>query len=273
MSNLSSSGRFKPYEELEFRDDFMFGKVMEDSELCRDVLECLLQQPVGELRDIDPQREFRYSEEGKPIRLDIYTRDEDRVYDAEMQNQNNESLENLELPKRSRFYQSSIDTDCMNKNYSYRKLPESAILFICTFDPFEKGLSQYTFKEKCEEDGSISLKDGTKKIFYNCTYKGDDIPEDKKQLYNYIENGKTKSELTKRIDSSVKEARKREEWKSDYMKERVIIMDAIEAERERAEKAEDRAEKAKGRAEKERARADSAEAELARYKEKYGVLA
>jgi len=34
----------KKYEELEFRDDFMFGKVMQDK--------------------------------GKPIRLDIYTRDE-----------------------------------------------------------------------------------------------------------------------------------------------------------------------------------------------------
>ena len=32
----------KSYEELQFTDDFMFGKVMEDKELCRDVLECLL---------------------------------------------------------------------------------------------------------------------------------------------------------------------------------------------------------------------------------------
>ena len=39
----------KSYEELQFTDDFMFGKVMEDKELCRDVLECLLQEPVGTL--------------------------------------------------------------------------------------------------------------------------------------------------------------------------------------------------------------------------------
>ena len=47
--------RIKAYEELEFKDDFMFGKVMQDSELCRDVLECLLQRPVGKLRDVEPQ--------------------------------------------------------------------------------------------------------------------------------------------------------------------------------------------------------------------------
>ncbi len=37
----------KSYEELRFTDDFMFGKVMEDRELCRDVLECLLGEKGG----------------------------------------------------------------------------------------------------------------------------------------------------------------------------------------------------------------------------------
>ena len=36
----------KQYEELEYRDNFMFGKTMEDLELCHDVIECLLQRPV-----------------------------------------------------------------------------------------------------------------------------------------------------------------------------------------------------------------------------------
>ena len=36
----------KRYEELTIADDFMFGKVMEDMELCRDSLERLLQNPV-----------------------------------------------------------------------------------------------------------------------------------------------------------------------------------------------------------------------------------
>ena len=42
----------KRYEELTIEDDFMFGKVMEDKELCRDVLQCLLEEPVGELEDV-----------------------------------------------------------------------------------------------------------------------------------------------------------------------------------------------------------------------------
>ena len=101
----------KRYEELSIEDDFMFGKVMEDKELCRDVLQCLLEEPVGELEDVRTQREFRYTSKGKPIRLDMYTRDQKRIYDAEMQRLNHQTPENLELPRRSRFYQSTMDTD------------------------------------------------------------------------------------------------------------------------------------------------------------------
>lgn len=102
---MSKTKTMKSYDELMFSDDFMFGKVMEDKELCRDVLECLLQQPIGELSEVQTQREYRYTSDGKPIRLDVYNEDSDgRIYDTEMQNLNNKTLETHQLPKRSRFY-------------------------------------------------------------------------------------------------------------------------------------------------------------------------
>lgn len=103
------------YEELKFSDDFMFGKVMEDKELCREVLECLLQQPVGELTDMHLQRQFCYTQDGKPIRLDVCASNDEAIYDAEMQNLNHIKPEKLELPKRSRFYQSLMDADFLQK--------------------------------------------------------------------------------------------------------------------------------------------------------------
>lgn len=88
-----ANNSFKAYEELEFRDDFMFGLVMQDNELCHDVLECLLQRPVGELSEIVSEKELRFTSDGKPIRMDIYTRDSDGVYDAEVQNLNKKRVE------------------------------------------------------------------------------------------------------------------------------------------------------------------------------------
>ena len=60
---------------------------------------------------------------------------------------NHKSVESHQLPRRSRYYQASIDTDYMDEGDSYRNLPDSNVMFICTFDPFGLGLSQYTFCE------------------------------------------------------------------------------------------------------------------------------
>ena len=100
---MSKQRAMKNYEELRFSDDFMFGKVMEDPELCREVLECLLQEPVGELKEVQTQREFRFTVDGKPIRLDVYNEDSrGAIYDAEMENLNRKTVDSHQLPKRSR---------------------------------------------------------------------------------------------------------------------------------------------------------------------------
>lgn len=230
---MSEQRKLKKYEELCYRDDFMFGKVMADPELCRRVLECLLQRPVSELKEVQTQREFKFVVDGKPIRLDVYNEDsEGNVYDAEMENLNHKSVESHQLPRRSRYYQASIDTDYMDEGDSYRNLPDSNVMFICTFDPFGLGLSQYTFCETCEEDHKLKLNDGTVKIFYNCSYDGEDIPDSLREFYDYVENGNTGSELTKRIDEAVVKSRKNSVWRSQYMKERIVLQDAREEGRE-----------------------------------------
>ena len=223
----------KSYEELKFSDDFMFGKIMEDKELCREVLECLLQQPVGELTEVQTQREFKYTSDGKPIRLDVYNEDSDgRIFDAEMENLNHKTIEQHQLPKRSRFYQGAIDIDFMDKNYSYKILPESRVIFICTFDPFKLGLSRYTFRERCDENPEICLNDGTEKVFYNCKYEGEDIPDGIRNLYEFIGTGNASDELTEKLNSAVAKAHKNEIWRTQYMKEWVVIQDARDEGRE-----------------------------------------
>ena len=132
----------KDYEDLTITDDFMFGKIMEDRDLCRKMLECLLDQSVGKLQEVQNERELQYTADGKPIRMDVYSRDDENIYDAEMQNLNHRKLEDLELPKRSRFYQAMMDVDFLRKGNTYRRLPESPVLFLCTFDPFGEGLAK-----------------------------------------------------------------------------------------------------------------------------------
>ena len=252
----------KNYEELRLSDDFMFGKVMEDGMLCREVLECLLGKPVGELEEIEPQREFRYALDGKPIRLDIYTRAGEAVYDAEMQNLNHKKPEDYDLPKRSRFYQSVMDTDHLKKNQSYRTLPETDILFICTYDPFGQDLPQYTFRNRCEEVPELELQDYTVKYFFNCTCEGVEIPENMQALYRYIMTGQPTDELTRKLQRAVEAGRRNEKWRTEYMKE--LLHDDDMREEGRAEgREEGRAEgrdEERANTEREKVRADAQEA-------------
>ena len=231
----------KRYEKLTISDDFMFGKAMGDKVLCHDVLERMLEEQVGELKDVQAQREFRYTVDGKPVRLDMYARDRKRIYDAEMQNRNHHSVEKLELPKRSRFYQSTMDTDHLSRGKSYRELPEGKVLFLCTFDPFGLGYAKYSFENLCKEDRELCLKDGTEKIFYNCVCDPEKVPENLKELYDYIRDGKVGGELTRRMDEAVLRARENEEWRSEYMKE-LLHDDDVREEGREAGRAEGRAE-------------------------------
>ncbi len=116
------------------------------------------------------------------------------------------------------------------------------------------------------EKTDLKLGDGTEKHYYNCMYEGSDLPEDLAEFYRYIRTGEALSDLTKRIDAAVEKGRKNEIWRSAYMKERVIIMDAIKEEREARLKAEEEFRSERERAEKEirseRERAEKAEEEI-----------
>jgi len=68
-----------------------------------------------------------------------------------------------EVSKRSRFYQSLMDTPILKsgKRTKYRKLPSTIIIFITQEDIFKRDLAKYTFTEQCEEIQGLHLDDGT----------------------------------------------------------------------------------------------------------------
>ncbi len=62
------------------------------------------------------------------------------VYNVEMQKGKGKNL-----AKRSRYYQGSIDLDMISKGRDYNELQKSFVIFICIFDPFNKGRYFYIF--------------------------------------------------------------------------------------------------------------------------------
>lgn len=203
----------KKYEELDITDPFIFAKVMSEKELCKPLLENILNIKIRDIVYVDYEETIQMTAKSKGIRLDIYVEDDDNtVFNLEMQ-----TTTYKELPKRSRYYQGIIDLNMIEKGESYDILKESYVIFICTFDFFEKGRSVYEFENVCLEDSEIKLNDGTHKIFLNTKGDKSDINEELKSLLEYFDGSEPESELTRRIDIKVIAARKNERWRREYM--------------------------------------------------------
>lgn len=76
---------FKPFEELEFSDDFMFGKIMQNPEICGGVIERLLHIKVNRIEFPKLQNTIKPYYTSKGVRFDVYLKDSDRVFDIEIQ--------------------------------------------------------------------------------------------------------------------------------------------------------------------------------------------
>ncbi|MCM1251661.1 MAG: Rpn family recombination-promoting nuclease/putative transposase [Clostridium sp.] len=202
------------WESLRISNDFMFGKVMQDAELCKELLQRILPDlEIDHIEYPEAQKAIRLDADAKSVRLDVYVRDgKGTVYDIEMQ-----VADTKELPKRSRYYQSMIDLQMIDKGQSYKKLKPSYVIFISPFDIFGKGKHIYTFENICKEDTSITLKDEAVKIFLNADSSQDDVSKELKAFLDYVAGKESEDDFVQRLEEAVKEARKNREWRHEYM--------------------------------------------------------
>ena len=202
----------KAWEELEIKDDFMFAKVMRDKRICKMLLERLLQTKIRDIVYLDEQKTIDIEKDAKSVRLDVYLEEENRVFDLEMETTNKGNL-----PKRSRYYQGMIDLNTIEKGENYKKLKESYIIFICTFDPFHQGKAQYTFENLCLEDKELKLNDGAKKVFFNAKDYINAEDEEVREFLKYVNGEKSDNPFVKEIEDKVAQVKKNEEWRLEYV--------------------------------------------------------
>ena len=155
---------------LNLSDFALFLSVMKNKEAYQCTLSLILDEPDLELEDVKAEEVILNKSGKRAIRLDAWAVAKDqRQFNMEMQNDAN----NDDIPKRSRFYQSMLDTPILKagKQTRYKNLPSTVIIFITQEDIFGKDFAKYTFTEQCEEIKGLHLDDGSKKIFLNMTSK------------------------------------------------------------------------------------------------------
>ena len=207
--------------QINLSDFALFLSVMKVKEAYEDVLSIILNEPDLRLKEVKVEQVILNKSGKRAIRLDAWALDvRDRQFDMEMQN----DTDGDDVRKRSRFYQSMLDTPVLKsgKQTRYKNLPSAAIIFITQEDIFGRDLAMYTFSERCEEISDLPLEDGTCKIFLNMTSKNG-RPELVSLLqymkYTTLDNEDVteKDDRILDLDKIVREVKQSEEWEAMEM--------------------------------------------------------
>lgn len=212
-------GRQKRLQDLTIKDNFMFGAVMSIEENCIAFLEMVLGFPIEKVV-VSKERSMIYHPEYRGVRLDIYARDEKHThYNVEMQ-----ARRQADLGKRSRYYHSQIDVECLEKGLPYEELPNTFVIFICDFDPFGCGLYYYSFQNECQEDTRAKLCDGNKTIFLSTKGKNkEQMPQSLVKFLKFVEADLVESEedfddeLVRQFQTSIRKIKTSREMGERYM--------------------------------------------------------
>ena len=204
------------WENLTIANDFMFGKIFQNPELCLGLLRLIL--PDLNITDISfpvLQKSIRETLDTKGIRPDITVDEkEQRIISVDMQVSNADDIR-----KRTKAYHSLLTVDSFQRKNvgKYGDIPESIVIFICCFDLFRLKRHIYTFRNTCVQNPDLSLNDGTTTIFLNSKGKDDDISPELKAFLNLV-NGKTSGDpFVRRIEQELFVARQNAQWRHDYM--------------------------------------------------------
>lgn len=208
----------RQFKDLNLNNAFLFAALANDPEACQLLLKLILGRDIPKV-NVKTEHNILLNSDTKCVRLDVNARSEYEVnYNVEAQNSNEHNI-----VRRSRFYQAQLDVAELKPGDDYNKLPESFVIFICTFDPFGRGLYQYTFIEKCVEDG-VPLGDGTCKIFFSTVGENkEEVQKDLIEFLGYYENStdeyvnRVNNPLITKLHEKMVMLKKSREWEAGYM--------------------------------------------------------
>ncbi len=220
----------KKFQELTIKDSFMFAAVMTDESICRSMLEVVLGMHILEVTVIT-EKTMDYHPDFHGVRLDVLAVENgtQRRFNVEMQ---------VKRPKdifrRCRFYHSGMDMNLLRGGIDYEILPDAYVIFICDFDPFEKGMYRYSCRMTCLETGEV-VKDGSTTILLNTHGKNpQEISPELLQFLEYVKDPEVSLEVARDnrfindLENCVAAVKQDRNWEVKYMQFREMLRDEHE---------------------------------------------
>lgn len=255
----------KKLEELNLLDDFLFGTLISHpvygERFAGVLVNTVLDRDVKILKIVPQMNCYGQDTDRHGTRLDVYIEEEDgaaqgeigvgNIYDVEP-DQTSDTAERRALPRRVRFYRSTIDTRNLQSGVDYSQLKNVIIIMVLPYDPFGCDRIVYTVRNTCLEEPELEYDDGALNLFLYTKGQKGTISQKLRELLHYLEDtswNNAVNDSLREVQTMVDSVKRNKEVSISYMKiyerERMIRNEG------RAEGlAEGRAEgKAEGRAE------------------------
>ena len=214
----------KRWEELTLADNFIFQKFMMNETLCKKILGEILGKEVVKIEYPEYEKNIAIRHDAKGIRLDVYVKGEDEVYNVEMQNS-----QTGDLPKRGRYYRDLIDLDLLEKGQDYEQLCRSYIIFICTYDLYGRNQYRYTFTYRCEEIDGLEYGDRTTMIVLNTKGTEGNVSEELKTFLKCVNGLFPDDEFSATIRKEYERIKESREWRREYMTLEMALKEQFQA--------------------------------------------
>lgn len=224
----------KKLEDLNLLDDFLFGTLISHpvygERFARMLVSTMLNRDVKILKIVPQMNYYGQDTDCHGARLDVYIEEADgtaqgeigvgNIYDIEP-DQTNNLAERKALPRRVRFYRSTIDAKNLQSGTDYSQLKNVIIIMVLPYDPFGYDRIIYTVKNQCLEEPAMVYDDGALNLFLYVKGKKGAISQKLKELLHYMENTTRTNAVNdslQELHSMVEQIKHNKEVSINYMK-------------------------------------------------------
>jgi len=181
-------------KQLNVMDDTLFHKVVEDPEVCEELLRVFLQDAELVIISSTPQK-FLRNVENRSVIVDAYCEGtNEKKYAVEMQKGDYDDHQ-----KRVRYIGSNVDTRITEKGIEFKDIPDVYVIYLTKFDAFGKKKTVYHIDRTIQEAGDV-VDNGFHEIYINAEI--DDGSETAK-LMQYIKHAEGENEAFKKLSARV----------------------------------------------------------------------
>ncbi|MGN1188448.1 MAG: Rpn family recombination-promoting nuclease/putative transposase, partial [Lachnospiraceae bacterium] len=222
----------KKLQDMNLIDDFLFTSMMSYPEVCERfsqlLVKIILDYDIKSVRVTSQKVFYGSNTNTHGARLDVYIEEDtselevsdESLFDIETE-KNCDKLMVKALPKRVRFYHSKIDNISLASGSGYEELKKVYVILIMPFDPFGENHMIYTIQSRCVELPDMPYDDGVRTIFLYTRGKLGNIPQQLRELLQYMEESDEKNAANdelKEIHRMVDRVKRDEEVSKQYMK-------------------------------------------------------